>query len=89
MELGPLLQELEKPFSYLVYKWKLNAEDREDALQDLRCMVIENYPGNEDKGVPWWFIRGRWFMLNKLKKSFNDPLDKSISIDSFFSHCEN
>lgn len=85
MELGQLIINLKQPFHYLVKRYQLGSEDKEDTMQELYCMVVEYWDGNEDKGVGWWCTRARWFLLNRLRKAYNDPLDNvnKISLDYY------
>jgi len=80
-----LLNELNQPFDYLAWKFKLNSEEKEDTLQELKMMVIKDYKKNKTKGNGWWFLRAKWHLLNRLNKHIKAPLDNSISIESFFS----
>ncbi len=38
-----LLNELNQPFDYLAWKYKLNSEEKEDTIQELKMMVIKDY----------------------------------------------
>jgi len=79
-----LLNELNQPFDYLAWKYKLNSEEKEDTIQELKMMVIKDYKKNKTKGMGWWFLRAKWNLLNRLTKHMKNPLDNSISIESFF-----
>jgi len=82
-KLNELLKELEQPFDYLAWKFKLNHEDKKDVKQELKLMVIENFHGNINKKVGFWFIRAKWYLCNRLKKSKREPVNSSISLDTF------
>ena len=84
-QLEKLLKDMSKSFNFLSWKFKLPHESKEDLIQDLNILVIENFKDNEDKGIGWWYLRAKWCALNRLKKSLTEPINKSISIDSFLT----
>ena len=84
-QLELMLRQLKQPFDFLGWKFKVSHEDKWDVIQDLNKMVIERFEGNQDKGIGWWFKAAVWVCKNRLEKAKTEPINLSISIDSFFS----
>lgn len=85
--LDNLIKDLEEIFTYFVdiADFNIKGYSDEDLKQELRLHVIElwNTKNLKDKGKGWWFMCCKWRLLNMVKESKREPLNKSISLYKF------
>jgi len=80
-----LLENLKQIFQFLSWEFNIPGMTDEDITQELNLFVLETWNKKDVSGrkLGWWFLRCKWHLLNKVKKSERMPLDNAISLDKF------
>jgi hypothetical protein len=88
--LEELLKLLDPQIKHLAKTIRIKGFEKEDLEQELRKKVIEDVRlgYGQHKGVGWWFLRLKWFMIYIYRREVREPLTKSITIETLLDNSE-
>ena len=84
-ELKLLIENLKPQIKYLSSKYRISGMVKNDLQQELVLKIILDYQKEKNRKTNkgWWFKRLQWHLYNMIKRAQLDPLNKTISVNTF------